>query len=171
MMKRSFFLAAACGLLASLAFTTPSQAGLMLVTTEVSYGTLFPPSAPPTVTSFTLTYTVPTGMSFNASGLSGGILVTYVPGGPNGYAGVSVNVTHPGTDTVKITFASPVSYFSGHFTFESTTAATTPTGAPTGVSVHVFNEAVPEPPSMALLGIGMTSFLAFRRFFKRAPLA
>jgi hypothetical protein len=30
---------------------------------------------------------------------------------------------------------------------------------------------VPEPTSMALLGIGMTSFLAFRRFFKRTPVA
>lgn len=30
---------------------------------------------------------------------------------------------------------------------------------------------IPEPTSMALLGIGMTSFLAFRRFFKRNPLA
>jgi len=31
--------------------------------------------------------------------------------------------------------------------------------------------AVPEPTSMALLGIGMTSFLAFRRFFKRTAVA
>jgi hypothetical protein len=42
-----------------------------------------------------------------------------------------------------------------------------------GTAIYVGFEyaAVPEPTSMALLGIGMTSFLAFRRFFKRTPLA
>jgi hypothetical protein len=42
-----------------------------------------------------------------------------------------------------------------------------------GTTINVGFEyaAVPEPTSMALLGIGMTSFLAFRRFFKRTPLA
>jgi hypothetical protein len=171
-MKRSFFLAAACGLLASLAFTAPSQAGQMLVTTTVSYGSLFPPSAPPTVTSFTLTYSVPTTSSFDDTGLSGGLLVTYHNPPPNGYSGVMVTVAPVG-DTVVITFASPVSYFSGNFEFKTsaTTPIPNPSGAPSGVLVRLSYSAVPEPPSMALLGIGMTSFLAFRRFFKRAPLA
>jgi hypothetical protein len=41
----------------------------------------------------------------------------------------------------------------------------------TAIFVGFEYAAVPEPTSMALLGIGMTSFLAFRRFFKRTPLA
>jgi hypothetical protein len=49
-------------------------------------------------------------------------------------------------------------------------------GGSNGVTVSIINQgfsstAVPEPTSMALLGIGMTSFLAFRRFFKRATIA
>jgi hypothetical protein len=47
-------------------------------------------------------------------------------------------------------------------------------GGSAGANVSVINQgfsAVPEPTSMALLGIGMTGFLAFRRLFKRTSLA
>jgi hypothetical protein len=49
-------------------------------------------------------------------------------------------------------------------------------GGATGESLSVVQQAfsstgVPEPSSMALLGIGMTGFLAFRRLFKRQTIA
>jgi hypothetical protein len=49
-------------------------------------------------------------------------------------------------------------------------------GGSNGATVSVINQAfsstgVPEPGSMALLGIGMTGFLAFRRLFKRHAVA
>jgi hypothetical protein len=47
---------------------------------------------------------------------------------------------------------------------------TSPTDQFTGSTV-VTAASVPEPTSFALLGIGMTGFLAFRRFFKRPAVA
>jgi hypothetical protein len=49
-------------------------------------------------------------------------------------------------------------------------------GGSNGATVSIINQAfsstgVPEPSSMALLGIGMTGFLAFRRLFKRHAVA
>jgi len=50
-------------------------------------------------------------------------------------------------------------------------------GGSNGASLSIFNQGfsstgvVPEPASMALLGIGMTGLLAFRRFFKKTSVA
>jgi hypothetical protein len=41
----------------------------------------------------------------------------------------------------------------------------------TGAFTEVASSGVPEPGSLALLGIGMTGFLAFRRYFKKTSVA
>lgn len=171
MKMRSLTLALAAGLLGSLAFATPSHAGSLMVTTTVNVGSLFPSGTPKTLTEIDITYSGVSGITgLNGSNLQGGLKIP-------GYTPESATVTSVGTDEIKIVFAGPVSYVSGSYTFDTTTMGTPSISmvktTPTGVVVKtaVTTAAVPEPTSMALLGIGMTSFLAFRRFFKRGSIA
>jgi len=171
MTKRSFFLTVAAGLLASVAFATPSQAASQTVTTTVSF--TLAPGATGTVSDFTITYAPPIDSPPNPAPGVSGLAFTSTTG---------ITAAPPGlteaSNTVSFTF-NPVT--SGAFVITFQTTSTSPTftftgfsfsGSATAVSSTVgVSPAVPEPTSMALLGIGMTGFLAFRRLFKRSSVA
>jgi hypothetical protein len=155
MMKRSMFLAA--GLIASLAFTASSQAGTVYDAT--SFVTVYKSTAD----SATVT--------FVGGPLTGPVTIS--PG-----TGLTITGETVSAESVKFTFNTVgVGSYALDFTVTAGPDLTLTGGTVAGTSktqggVTGFVTSVPEPASMALLGIGMTSFLAFRRFFnKRNPVA
>jgi len=159
MMKRLFLLLVAAFLVASLGLATPSHAGSVLVTTDVNI------IAPAGTSSdeVQITYT-------NAPALP----ITLLPATTVAVTGSSIS-----GDTISV-FYTPIT---GNQTLDFTFVAAPPIAlnedhllgiigpGPTGLTTNVTTSAVPEPASIALLGIGMTGFLAVRRLFKRISVA
>lgn len=149
MMKRSIFLSLAAGLIASVAFAAPAQAG--------SYQAIFSVTGGPKAADIELFFSAPV----TAVTYSSGLTISPDP-----------NLALP-SSTVTFNFTPAAS---GTIDFTTTTAgfleSYTLTGL-TGASPHTSLQVnlVPEPASFALLGIGMTGFLAFRRLFKRTAVA
>jgi len=161
MTKRSFLLVAAFGLVASLAFATPSQAATIYVVKSqivVTAGT-----ATGAVENFTGAVSAPlTILSSTSAALSP---VTGTPGSPSAdQITFSFTGVGPGTYELDFTVMGPDGGLGG---LGGTVSP--PGGAQGGAVILSVTSAVPEPSSMALLGLGMTSFLAFRRFLKRTP--
>jgi len=152
MMNRSVFLSLAAVLLASLAFASPSQAATQVVTANFA-GTGGTASdieitfsgaiTSATVTSTNLTITPPL--------FSGSTLTLNFTPAASGFADLVVTSAGVGTLPGSVT---------------GTTA-----GFVLNSFAVTFASAVPEPTSIALLGIGMSGFLAFRRLFKRTAVA
>ena len=175
-MKRSRFLAMAAGLIASVAFTAPAHAASTLVTTVGAFA-LDPGTS--TATAWEFDYT-------NAGGLPLASITNLIVFPGSGLTlGVPVITVNAIESKIVFTFTAanqstgdPVPPTPGlKFTFETVMSPAdvrlkgfplTFTGA-TDVHSHasIVATSVPEPASLALLGIGMTGFLAFRRFFKR----
>jgi len=167
MMKRSVFLTVVAGLLASLALAAPSQAGSVVTTNLVFSG-------------------LGTGVDTIVIDYSGAgtisNLVQIAPGFPSAS---SEAITGPSQVTVTLTPATTQEAVA--FKFDSTTSfgnGTPPnitvlssTGSPgsqnltTQTQLSFSSLVIPEPTGIALLGIGMTGLLAFRRLFKRTLVA
>jgi len=176
MMKRSLFLALAAGLIASVAFTAPAKAGSTLVTT-----TGFFELSPSTATTIAIGFTYQDSSGNPLSSISG---INVVNAGGLGVTNASFSTN--GTNLITVVFA-PANATTGaigppptpglEFTFltgnpvgdvfiKQMAILLTP-GESAAQSVSVVTSGVPEPASLALLGIGMTGFLAFRRYFKK----
>jgi len=159
MMKRLFLLLVAAFLVANLGLATPSHAGSVLVTTAVD---IIAPAGTST-DEVQITYT-------NAPALP----ITLLPATTVAVTGSSIS-----GDTISV-FYTPIT---GNQTLDFTFVAAPPIAlnedhllgiigpGPTGLTANVTTSAVPEPASIALLGIGMTGFLAVRRLFKRISVA
>jgi PEP-CTERM motif len=165
MKNRSFLLAMGLAALFSLAFTPGSQAASVLVTTTVDFHV----TGGGTASDLEITYN-PTGLSITD------LMYTATDGLVS--PGISSSAS-----TVTLTFDPKATASGVVFTF-MTDAAPGDIGVASyqltgldghvtdsGVNVGLVVSGVPEPASVALLGIGMAGFLAFRRFRKRLTVA
>jgi hypothetical protein len=164
MKKRYLMILALAGMI-GVAFASPSQAGSTLVSTSASFSISSPPGTTATDFEFEFTPVDPiSGLQITSTNLSG------------------ATISEGPADTIQIHFTAATS---GEVNFSYSTAAAPDTiglntfflsGTSNPVTkaqlnVSVTTGAVPEPTSVALLGIGMTGFLAFRRFRKRGSAA
>jgi len=163
---RSFSWALALAVVAGLAFSTPSYAGSFLVTTDIQFTVV---SGGP-ATGVEATYNPGVDPISN-------LMLT--PGMTGGLTGLAISESGP--NQIQITF-DPSNMTNGtnlewtYVTSQSSqlmiSGGLSPAGVKWTLSASVVETplgrgSVPEPSTFAILGIGMTGFLAYRRFFKR----
>jgi hypothetical protein len=167
MSRKLFFLSVAGGLLANLAFAAPSHAGPEYLAT--TYSEIVLPSGA-NATDIEITYSGPITTPVTILGTT----TVSVVGSPV-ISGDTITISFTkasGVNGAELDFTTMTTSPSLNISSDSLTGVTGLSGTNKGgVLATVVVSSVPEPTSMALLGIGMTGFLAFRRLFKRTSAA
>jgi hypothetical protein len=149
-MRRAFLFLAA-GLLASMALAGPAHAGLITVTGTYD---LAPADVLQLEFQFSAAVSTPTGTSSSPLG-------SFSASGDD----VLFTLPSPGASSGSLSFTVMTTGF-----YEGT-SVTSFTGIPGQFHLNFTPTTVPEPTSMALLGIGMAGFFTYRRLFKRPATA
>lgn len=172
MMKRSLFLSLAASFLASLALVTPSRADSTLVTANVKLNGFEPTETlleikvafPDAFEAGSVTQT--SSAALGSTVASGSSAVIFTPTS----TGISI---YRLLDQVFVDFTTvytgSVAAVEAELQGKTTSTFYTSLGTVTNKTALSFSTyvAVPEPQSMAMLGIGITGLFAFRRLFNK----